>query len=387
MRRLIEIGALLVISAAACWVSGCTDDTTCGPGTVLEAGECVPLQAANCAGDGVRFVNGICVPDYDEVCGPGTELNDDGTHCVATEPTTAADTGTTVTDTGVDTGIDAGIDVGADGGLDVADAGDVTEETTEDTGAVFPNCDDDLVAGQKVCVYGQVLNFLDMAAAPSDADPQLLVQVKNLIEAQTAAGAGEIADALATASLLPGGYYVLPGFDLGSSEVKTSIAIVGEEDAEEGPGTVWMRTIGGLLADFGSGTTEFELPLFTVPLSAIAGWNALLSLTGDNALNKAGFVLVRVVDTELNPLSGAVVTVSSCGGSAEVEHFAGNAYGDLTGTATDSTGVALIRGTVGAGTECQCTATRAGMITGVPATCASSPERLTVGAIVMVSGS
>ena len=81
----VVFNALAILAAA-----GCTDDVECGEGTVLFQGECVPLQAANCQGEGVRFIDGRCEPDFTTICGEGTVLSEDGTECIPGVPTADA---------------------------------------------------------------------------------------------------------------------------------------------------------------------------------------------------------------------------------------------------------------------------------------------------------
>lgn len=403
LSRLEASFSLFLAAAALVGVAslavGCADDTECGPGTVLTQGECVPLQAANCSGDGVRFVNGVCLPDFREVCGEGTTLDSETNTCISTNTGGGGgDTGGGGTDTGgggTDTGTDAGTDAGEDAltdlgedvqsdGGDDAGEGDVTDVTDEEV-AEAPTCADDLVAGSRICIRGQVLNFLSLAAAPDDADPPLQVQAKDLLDAATAAFAGQNAASLAEVFVGASGAYILPGIDITDDASKVVLMIVGEDEDvsgtdPEGPGTNWMRTISGQVNPDSAGPTYDEIQ-WTVPMSAVTGWNTALSLTGLDSLQATGFVLLRVMDTGQAPVSGVVVNANDdCGDDAIVSYFTDAVYADPTGsTSTGPTGMVLIRGSA-ASQDCLCSAASGGVIS---AACGSSPGRLTVGRIIV----
>lgn len=362
-------------------LGACVEETACGEGTVLVGSECVPLQMANCQGEGVRFVDGRCVPDYTEVCGPGTRLSEDGTRCVGTGD--VADAGADA-DTGGDSG--GGEDVSEDTGTDVAsDATADAGADTADVGEPFePECADDLAAGERICLWGTLLNFITLAPVTGDAEPDLEVEVKHLLSAQGNPAIPPIGSAV----VRPDGNFIIPGFDIpGDGTENTLLIIAGEaeESAPEGPGTVWQRTLGGLITiPEGGSQTEFgEQSLFTIPRAAVAGWNEALELA-PGTLETTGFQLIRVVDATRNPVQGATVSFSGTGET--VRYFQDAAMTQFRGPRNQTTGpsgAVLVTG-VSTGGTCSASVEDESLQTVQFATCQTSPGRLSVGVIVMI---
>ncbi len=389
--------SLLALASALLLTTGCDDETTCGPGTILEAGECVPLQAANCAGEGVRFINGFCVPDFSDVCGDGTEPNEDGSACVAVE-TDTPDAGSTDTgnedagneDTGnEDTGNEDTGDAVADEEGDSDDAGegdgDAAEgdvEPDEEVAEGFdPECAGDLVADERICLWGQALNAVTFAPLPHDADPALQVQTKDRSATLQVFALGETVASLAEANIVEGGYFSMRGFDLDETdEDHQFLVIVGEdEDTEpptpEGVGTNWMRTVSENITPNGT-ETEYEKTLLLVPMASVNTWSGTDEFSGGSPLQATGFSLQRVVDCAQQPVTGASLVCSGGDDCDEIAfHYLNNTVDDFSGTSTGATGLVVV---TGGGLNASCGAE--GKLYRSP--CPAFPGRATVGLII-----
>ncbi|MBN1945399.1 MAG: hypothetical protein JW797_06950 [Bradymonadales bacterium] len=378
MRTHIVCGGLLILALVGWAVTGC-EETTCGEGTVLREGECVPLQPANCSGPGVRFENGRCVPNYSEVCGPGTVRSEDGTQCVAVEPP-------------LDPVADAGPDTPADipePDLDAQLEPDVVADVEEEEMVVWvPECDDELVAGETVCAWGQALNFVDLTPLPSDTGAySLQVQIKDMIRAMT-----DPLDTLAEADIVADGRFIAPSFEVPDAPPRTLLLIVGEDEDETtqpaGPGEVWQRCISGLVQTSDTVTEHGNLITFGLPRALVTAWNTTLSPT---VLEPSGFVLIRIVDVvgpgQYEPLEGA--TLSYLGdGSVTVRYFYDLGLTILkpsTATTTGPSGVALLIPGESTSATDMCTATKTDYMASSAVACGSNPYRASINYIYMLA--
>lgn len=314
MRALKIFVYLTFFAALVVYTVGC-DEIECGPGTVLERGECVPLQQANCSSEGVRFENGVCVPDFPGICGPGTELSENGTRCVSTGEWP---------DIGYDT---------SDAGVDVTEVSDTTQYQ--------PDCASDLVAGERTCVWGQVFNFVDGSPAPADADPPLIVEIKDAL----AASLDPSVAPLATVLIEDGGYFTIEAVDWPAMAPLGLVVIAGEQD-DDGDGVVWQRSlVAQILLD--PSATEFDdLHLYIVQRSDVIAWNTALGLTGTDQIETGGFVLARALDVSAgepgSPLDEVAFGYNGDGGV--IRYFGDDSMStflDAEATGTDSSGAAL----------------------------------------------
>ncbi|MCA9562542.1 MAG: hypothetical protein KC561_03590 [Myxococcales bacterium] len=368
LRGWIVASALLLTGSL---LGACQDQTECAPGTVLSQGACVPLQQINCDGPGVRYVGGRCVPNFDEVCGPGTVLSEDGSTCIsAVDASVAIDLGGDQNQTDVveDTAVDG----------ETPDLSLEIGEVEEDESVVVLECDSGLDGESKICVRGVVLNFLDNQ--PVLGDSGLVVEVKDLVEA-----AGDPnAASLAQADVVSGGQYIMPGFD----PPQQMLFIVGEADPT-GPtdtGDVWQRTLGGLVTHDGVQTEYENQVVYTVPRAAIENWNQALGLEGSNSeIDITGFALIRVVqDTGggvLAPVSGATLSCGSCTG-VSFEYFADAQLSSFK-QGDDSTGPSGMVLVTGTGTQDVCSASHNSLTLLRPTACGTSQFRASVGAVIM----
>jgi hypothetical protein len=370
---LCTVAALLALVTS----TGC-DTIECGDGTIEVDGDCVPLQPANCTGEGVRFVNGRCVPDFTAICGAGTRLEGDTGQCVSVGP--VADPSP---DTGVD--VDAGPDLPVEVG-DVDDEGDVETDTVgdvdEEVGPFEPVCGNELEPGVRVCIWGQTVDFTTGQPLPSNADPPLEVQLKDLLVAL-----GDPTAVVEETLVLPGGHFILPEVSL-SGPPQQLLLIVGEREpgaTVEPPGQVWQRAISGLIVTSGVVSEHGELRLFTVPRSAVAAWNAELDLSPPlPTLETGGFLLARILDAETRlPIAGATFTHPDSQG-IELYYFADAALTDLDPeqTVTGPAGVALLRGTTPTDF---CNATAPGYSSTGQVNCGVSAGRVSIVHVLMLT--
>ena len=314
MRALKITVYLAFFSALVVYSVGC-EEIECGPGTVLERGECVPLQQANCSGEGVRFENGVCVPDFPSICGPGTELSENGTRCVSTGEWP---------DIGFDT---------SDAGMDVTEVSDTTEYE--------PDCATDLVAGERTCVWGQVFNFVDGSPAPADADPPLIVEIKDALAASLDPGVAP----LASTTIEEGGYFTIEAVDWPAMAPLGLVVIAGEQ-GDDGDGQIWQRSLVAQILLDPSATVFDDLELHIVQRSDVVAWNTALSLTGDDQIEVGGFVLSQAVDVSAgepgSPLDGVTFSYNNDGGV--IRYFGDDSMStflDATATETGTSGAAL----------------------------------------------
>ena len=380
--------SLIALASALLWTAACNDETTCGPGTILEAGECVPLQAANCAGEGVRFINGFCVPDFSDVCGDGTEPNEDGTACVAIESDTpdagtpdmgGEDTGDEDT-SGEDTG-DAVTDQD-DVGEGDADSGGDAEPDEEVAEEFDPECGDDLVANERICLWGVALNALTFEPLPHDAAPALEVQTKDRSATLAAFAIGQAVPSLAETTILEGGYFSMPAFDMDDDDADHQfLVMIGEEEdteptERESAGTNWMRTLAEDITP-NEAETEYQKTLLLVPMAPVDAWNDTSEFDGAPDLQATGFSIQRVVDCDQVPVSGASLACAGDDCGEAPFHYLNNSLDDFTGSATGASGLVVVTNSPG-GLDTVC-----GTEGNQPQTpCPALPDRATVGFIV-----
>lgn len=347
MGRLSILLATGLLLSTAAVLGSCGEDVTCGAGTIEVQGECVPLLPANCTGPGVRFDNGICVADNEGMCGPGTRLTDAGV-CVGTG------------------------DI-PDAGPDVDTSGDVEPDAVE----FDPECGDDLVGGEQVCMWGRVFDFITLEPAPGDADPPLEVQVKDLLLAlpdRTNPEAGLLADT----RIQDDGWFSLPSFDLQESPTRPLIIILGEEedvtDELESVGEVWQRSIGGLINSSTTATEYPNLTFFIVQRAHVESWNTELGLGAGEGIDDTGFMLVRIVDAATgDPIEGATfLYLGSL--DASIRYFGDDetSFQPDDATTTGESGLVLLRGT---GTTDACNVEAPGYISEGQFTCGVSEQR------------
>ncbi len=275
--HLLLPGLLLLLGLLA---SAC-DTTECGEGTHEEQGECVPNIPINCNGDGVVFRDGRCQPSS-EVCGPGTEFDTESQTCIGTGGP-VADTDVPDTTTGDDTG--GNDDTGGDVDPDLPEA---------------PSCGESSPDGT-VCISGRVLNWL--TGQPLTGSEPVGLALDDLTLRTVAPDKAPFA----VAGMEEGGTFVMENVSTTSDDGPLSqmIIVVDEPDAVESDD--FQRTLTGLPGAPDSGSVHPNTTVFSVPSSAVDAWSTALSLSGDDHLANAGLLLVRVLDNQAQPISGATV--------------------------------------------------------------------------------